>query len=77
MDGEIRKVVVGDIKNGMSYMVGQLFSNAGVVQEIYIDESFYDLYGVMTVVVSVESNGVVEDWKRFPLSTCNLEYELD
>lgn len=77
MDGVVRKVVVGDIKQGMSYSVDQYFKNAGTVSEIYIDDSFFDVYGVMTVVVSVEANGVIEAWKRFPLSTCNLEYELD
>jgi len=77
MDGVIRKVVVRDIKQGMSYSIGQHFNNVGVVQEIFIDDAFFDEYGVMTVVVSVESDGVVEDWKRFPLATCNLEYNLE
>jgi hypothetical protein len=77
MDGVIRKVVVGDIKHGMSYSVGQHFNNAGVVQEIFIDDAFFDEYGTMTVVVSVEAEGVVRDWKRFPLAMCNIEYDLD
>jgi hypothetical protein len=77
MDGVIRKVVVGDIKNGMSYSVGQHFNGVGLIQEIFIDDAFFDEYGTMTIVVSVASDGVVRDWKRFPLSVCNVEYDLD
>lgn len=77
MDGVVRKVVVGDIKNGMSYSVGQRFDKVGDIAEIYIDDDFYEAYGIATVVVTVDDGNAIEEWKRFPLVTCNLEYELE
>jgi hypothetical protein len=75
--GIIRKVVVGDLKSGMSYSVGQYFRDREVVS-IEIDDSCFDVYGVAMVVISVaDDKGTLEDWKRFPLSSCNLEYDLD
>lgn len=81
MDGTIRKVIVGDIKSGMVFLVGQVFNGFLRVEEIVVDYDFARETGVYTVTVNVcnerEEDGVTEVWKRFPLSTCNLEYDLE
>lgn len=81
MDGTIRKVVIGDIKNGMVFKVGQEFNGFLKIEEISVDYDFGRETGVYTVTVGVSNTGdehsMTEIWKRFPLSMCHLEYDLE
>lgn len=78
MDGQIRKVIVGnDMKTGMCFVLGHIFDRVGEVVDIAIDNEFLEQYGVVTVIIQVaNSDNVIETWKRFPIGICVLEYHL-
>ena len=66
--GTIRKITIGDVKDGFVFTVGQPLNIKGVqskITSIVRSEDSYFLFGSITYIIYVGVNGKDEVWKFF------------
>ena len=79
MDGIIRKVTVGDIKDGITYVVGQpIMRGKATITAIVQDDMYFYKYNMLkfNVFIRMENEEDSEMWKSFYKIT-GVEYNLD
>ena len=68
MDGIIRKVTVGDIKDGITYVVGQpIMRGKATITAIVQDDMYFYKYNMLkfNVFIRMEDEEDSEMWKSF------------
>ena len=78
--GVIRKLSVNDMKNGLTYMVGQaVMGGKGTIIEIRLDpyESAEVAKPIYDIIVEMEGAGVSRIWKTIEGMPVAIEYELE
>lgn len=77
--GIIRKISVGDVKNGMTYMLGQpMLGGRAVIVEITLDiDGSIDIGASKYDIIVNTNRGVSRIWKSIQGMPVVLEYELD
>ena len=79
MDGIIRKITVGDIKDGITYVVGQpIMRGKATITAIVQDDMYFYKYNMLkfNVFIRMENEEDSEMWKSFYKIT-GVEYNLD
>ena len=79
MDGIIRKITVGDIKDGITYVVGQpIMRGKATITAIVQDDMYFYKYNMLkfNVFIKMEDESSSEIWKSFYKIT-GVEYNLD
>jgi hypothetical protein len=73
----IRKITIGDIKEGITYPIGKQIKRAGTIHRIYLDEEFLELYGEVRYCIEVlpEGKNHTRLWKSFPHKQVTIEYD--
>ena len=78
--GIIRKISIGDLKEGLTYVVGQS-QNRGRMEIVQIlhDTAYLADFGINKYDVYVQKNGadVVMVWKSFMNGQITVEYDID
>ena len=78
--GVIRKITIGDLKNGMNYIVGQTVMNGKAkITDIIEDEAYFREYGLIRYNVYVKrfDDGWTYLWKDFKNQPVAIEYNLN
>ena len=78
--GLIRKLTIGDLKNGMNYIVGQpVMGGNAKITDIIEDEAYFREYNIIRYNVYVKklSDGYVYLWKDFKQQPIAIEYNLN
>jgi len=77
--GIIRKISIGDLKEGLTYVVGQA-QNRGrmIIVQILHDTSYLADYGInkYDVYVREENADVIKVWKSFMNGQITVEYDI-
>ena len=78
--GLIRKLTIGDLKNGMNYIVGQpVMGGNATITDIIEDEAYFREYNIIRYNVYVKklSDGYIYLWKDFKQQPIAIEYNLN
>lgn len=78
--GIIRKITFGDLKDGLTYKVGQnMFSNSIRITAIIQDDAYFQEYGKVRYDVYVIRSGesVSQMWKSFIDLPIAIEYNMN
>jgi hypothetical protein len=78
--GLIRKLTIGDLKNGMNYVVGQtVMSGSAKITNIIEDEAYFREYNLIRYNVYVKrfDDGFTYLWKDFKNQPVAIEYNLN
>ena len=78
--GIIRKITIGDLKNGMNYLVGQpVMGGNAKITDIIEDEAYFREYNIIRYNVYVKrlNDGYVYLWKDFKQQPIAIEYNLN
>ena len=76
----IRKLTIGDLKNGMNYLVGQpVMGGNAKITDIIEDEAYFREYNIIRYNVYVKklSDGYIYLWKDFKQQPIAIEYNLN
>lgn len=68
VNGIIRKIVIGDIKNGITYVVGQpIMRGKAKISAIVQDEMYFIRYKMLkfNIYIKMEGSETSELWKAF------------
>jgi|TARA_A100001515_G_scaffold35425_1_gene27609 hypothetical protein len=79
VNGIIRKIVIGDIKNGITYVVGQpIMRGKAKISAIVQDEMYFIRYKMLkfNIYIKMEGSETSELWKAF-FELTGVEYNLD
>tara|TARA_Y100001938_G_scaffold143764_1_gene217106 strand:- start:556 stop:828 length:273 start_codon:yes stop_codon:yes gene_type:complete len=79
INGIIRKVTVGDIKDGITYVVGQpIMRGAATITAIVQDDLYFYKYNILkfNVFIKMEDKEESEMWKSF-FKITGVEYNLN
>ena len=79
VNGIIRKIVIGDIKNGITYVVGQpIMRGKAKISAIVQDEMYFIRYKMLKfkIYIKMEGSETSELWKAF-FELTGVEYNLD
>ena len=79
INGIIRKVTVGDIKDGITYVVGQpIMRGQAKITAIVQDDMYFYKYNMLkfNVFIKMENEEESEMWKSF-FKITGVEYNLD
>jgi len=79
VNGIIRKIVIGDIKNGITYVVGQpIMRGQAKISAIVQDEMYFIRYKMLkfNVYIKREGSETSELWKAF-FELTGVEYNID
>ena len=79
INGLIRKIVVGDIKDGITYVVGQpIMRGQAKITAIVQDDMYFIKYKMLkfNVFIKMEGKDESEMWKSF-FDLTGIEYNLD
>ena len=79
VNGLIRKIVIGDIKNGITYVVGQpIMRGQAKISAIVQDEMYFIRYKMLkfNVYIKREGSETSELWKAF-FELTGVEYNID
>ena len=79
VNGIIRKIVIGDIKNGITYVVGQpIMRGKAKISAIVQDEMYFIRYKMLkfNIYIKIEGSETSELWKAF-FELTGVEYNLD
>ena len=79
INGLIRKIVVGDIKDGITYVVGQpIMRGQAKITAIVQDDMYFIRYKMLkfNVFIKMEDSETSEMWKSF-FDLTGIEYNLD
>jgi hypothetical protein len=75
IEGTIRKLIIGNQKEGFKYEVGKHMDKAGfTVNEIIFNETHFDLFGEVRYEVYVKKDEEVRLWKSFINQPVMLEF---
>jgi hypothetical protein len=77
--GIIRKISIGDLKEGITFVVGQsMLKGRLVVEQIIHDTDYLIEYGVLKYDVYVSESGSnnVRIWKTFQNGQISVEYDI-
>ena len=78
--GLIRKLTIGDLKNGMNYLVGQpVMGGNAKITDIIEDEAYFREYNIIRYNVYVKklSDGYIYLWKDFKQQPIAIEYNIN
>lgn len=78
-EGIIRKISVGDLKNGITYMIGQrMFDDALEIVSIQLDVDSTNQLNMLKYDILVKSNKSehIRKWKSFSGMAVAVEYDL-
>ena len=78
--GIIRKITIGDLKTGMSYVVGQnVMRGEATITDIIEDEAYFREYNIIRygVYVKKNSDGYIYLWKDFKQQPIAIEYNIN
>lgn len=73
--GIIRKISIGDLKEGLTYVVGQKMK-VGEICQILHDTMWLAEHGINKYDVYVRSGGNVRIWKSFMNGQISVEYDI-
>ena len=79
INGIIRKITVGDIKDGITYVVGQpIMRGQAKITAIVQDDMYFYKYNMLkfNVFIKMEDEESSEMWKSF-FHITGVEYNLD
>jgi|TARA_R100000152_G_C6781067_1_gene214878 uncharacterized lipoprotein YehR (DUF1307 family) len=79
INGIIRKIVIGDIKNGITYVVGQpIMRGQAKISAIVQDEMYFIRYKMLkfNIYIKREGSETSELWKAF-FELTGVEYNID
>ena len=79
INGIIRKIIIGDIKDGITYVVGQpIMRGQAKITAIVQDDLYFYKYNMLkfNVFIKMEDSESSELWKSF-FSITGVEYNLD
>jgi|TARA_R100000655_G_C2948288_1_gene186885 hypothetical protein len=79
MEGIIRKITVGDIKDGITYVVGQpIMRGKAKITAIVQDDMYFYKYNMLkfNIYIKMENEEDSETWKSF-FKITGVEYNLD
>tara|TARA_R100000988_G_scaffold88168_1_gene51180 strand:- start:11 stop:283 length:273 start_codon:yes stop_codon:yes gene_type:complete len=79
ISGIIRKIIIGDIKDGITYVVGQpIMRGQAKITAIVQDDLYFYKYNMLkfNVFIRMEGSKSSELWKSF-FSITGVEYNLD
>ena len=79
VNGIIRKIVVGDIKDGITYVVGQpIMRGKAKITAIVQDDMYFYKYKMLKFNVFIKKDGEEESemWKAF-FELTGVEYNLE
>tara|TARA_Y100001963_G_scaffold145698_1_gene219673 strand:+ start:3157 stop:3429 length:273 start_codon:yes stop_codon:yes gene_type:complete len=79
VSGIIRKITVGDIKDGITYVVGQpIMRGKAKITAIIQDDLYFHKYKMLkfNVFIKMENEDSSEMWKSF-FELTGVEYNLD
>ena len=79
VSGIIRKITVGDIKDGITYVVGQpIMRGKAKITAIVQDDLYFYKYNILkfNVFIKMEDEESSEMWKSF-FELTGVEYNLD
>lgn len=77
IEGTIRKLIIGNQKEGFKYEIGKYMDKAGfTVSEIIFNERHFDLFGEVRYEVYVKREEEVMLWKSFINQPVMLEFLL-
>ena len=79
INGIIRKITVGDIKDGITYVVGQpIMRNKATITAIVQDDMYFYKYNILkfNVFIKMEDKEESEMWKSF-FEITGVEYNLN
>ena len=79
VNGIIRKIVIVDIKNGITYVVGQpIMRGKAKISAIVQDEMYFIRYKMLkfNIYIKMEGSETSELWKAF-FELTGVEYNLD
>ena len=77
--GLIRKITIGDLKAGMTYVVGQpVMRGEGTITDIIEDDAYFREYNIIRYNVYVKkNNGYSYLWKDFKQQPIAIEYNIN
>ena len=73
--GIIRKISIGDLKEGLTYVVGQKMKVGEVVQVLH-DTMYLVEYGINKYDVYVRADENIRLWKSFMNGQISVEYDI-
>ena len=79
ISGIIRKITIGDIKDGITYVVGQpIMRGRAKITAIVQDDLYFYKYNMLkfNVFIKMEDSETSELWKSF-FTITGVEYNLD
>ena len=79
INGIIRKITVGDFKDGITYVVGQpIMRNKETITAIVQDDMYFYKYNILkfNVFIKMEDKEESEMWKSF-FEITGVEYNLN
>ena len=79
ISGIIRKITIGDIKDGITYVVGQpIMRGRAKITAIVQDDLYFHKYNMLkfNVFIKMEDSETSEMWKSF-FTITGVEYNLD
>jgi hypothetical protein len=79
ISGIIRKITIGDIKDGITYVVGQpIMRGKAKITAIVQDDLYFYKYNMLkfNVFIKMEDSETSEMWKSF-FNITGVEYNLD
>ncbi len=79
ISGIIRKITIGDIKDGITYVVGQpIMRGRAKITAIVQDDLYFYKYNMLkfNVFIKMEDSETSEMWKSF-FTITGVEYNLD
>jgi|TARA_R100001129_G_scaffold165509_1_gene132286 hypothetical protein len=79
INGIIRKIIIGDIKDGITYVVGQpIMRGQAKITAIVQDDLYFYKYNMLkfNVFIKMEDSESSELWKSF-FSITGVEYNLN
>ena len=79
INGRIRKITVGDIKDGITYVVGQpIMRGRATITAIVQDDMYFYKYNILkfNVFIKMEEKEESEMWKSF-FEITGVEYNLN
>ena len=78
--GIIRKITIGDLKEGITYKVGQAMLGGQItIKSIIQDPDYLNKTGVnrYDILVSQQNAGVARLWKTFENMPVSIEYDIN
>lgn len=80
VNGIIRKICIGDIKEGITYKKGQkMFGGVITIMDIVRDEAYHTHYGRVRYDIYVKKNNseYTRLWKSFLDVPMTIEYDIE